>query len=125
MHLAQNADLYLISVGELEETSVLRTQDIMTADELRNIQESGAVCDSLGKLFDIDGREIKHPLSERTVAIATDELRGRNVVLLTGGLEKVRATIALLRSGIVKGLVIDGDTALALAKSMQLTDGLA
>ncbi|SAL74047.1 transcriptional regulator [Caballeronia telluris] len=122
MQLARNADLYLISVGELEETSVLRTQDILTADELRNIQESGAVCDSLGKLFDINGREINHPLSHRTVAIETNELRGRNVVLLAGGLEKVRATIALLRSGIVKGLIIDGDTAVALAQSALVLD---
>jgi DNA-binding transcriptional regulator LsrR (DeoR family) len=125
MQLARNADLYLISVGELEETSVLRTQDIMTADEMRNIKESGAICDSLGKLFDIEGREINHPLSHRTVAIATHELRGRNVVLLAGGLEKVRATIALLRSGIVKGLVIDGDTAMSLAETLQAMDGQA
>jgi DNA-binding transcriptional regulator LsrR (DeoR family) len=43
-------------------------------------------------------------------------------VLLAGGREKVRATIALLRSGIVKGLIIDGDTALALAQSMHVVD---
>jgi DNA-binding transcriptional regulator LsrR (DeoR family) len=122
IQLARNADLYLISVGELEETSVLRTQDIMTSEEMTNIKESGAVADSLGKLFDIEGKEINHPLSHRTVAIATDDLRGRNVVLLAAGLEKVRATIALMRSGIVKGLIIDGDTALALAQTLQLVD---
>lgn len=116
MQLARSADLYLISVGELEETSVLRTEDILTADEVANIHASGAVCDSMGKLFDIEGREIAHPLSRRTVAIGPDELRGRNVVLLVGGLEKVRATIALLRTGIVKGLIIDGDTASELAR---------
>lgn len=119
MQLARMADLYLISVGELEETSVLRTEKILTEEEVRNIQASGAVCDSMGKLFDIDGHEIEHPLSRRTVAISPDELRGRNVVLLVGGLEKVRATIALLRSGIVKGLIIDGDTAAELARQMK------
>jgi DNA-binding transcriptional regulator LsrR (DeoR family) len=118
MELARTADLYLISVGELKETSVLRTQDILTADEVENIKASGAVCDSLGKLFDIDGREIEHPLSQRTLAIGTNELRGRNVVLLAGGIEKVQATIALLRSGIVKGLIIDGDTAARLVTQM-------
>lgn len=118
MELARAADLYLISVGELKETSVLRTQDILTAEEVENIKASGAVCDSLGKLFDIDGLEIEHPLSQRTLAISTDDLRGRNVVLLAGGIEKVQATIALLRSGIVKGLIIDGDTAIRLAAHM-------
>ncbi len=118
MELARAADLYLISVGELKETSVLRAQDILTAEEVRNIKASGAVCDSLGKLFDIDGREIEHPLSQRTLAIGTSELRSRNVVLLAGGVEKVQATMALLRSGIVKGLIIDGDTAVRLAVHM-------
>jgi DNA-binding transcriptional regulator LsrR (DeoR family) len=36
-------------------------------------RESGAVCDSLGKLFDIDGREINHPLGHRTVGIETNK----------------------------------------------------
>jgi DNA-binding transcriptional regulator LsrR (DeoR family) len=125
MELARTADLYLISVGELKETSVLRTQDILTAEELHNIQASGAVCDSLGKLFDIEGREIEHPLSQRTLAIGPNELRGRNVVLLAGGVEKVRATIALLRSGIVKGLVIDGDTAVELTEQIRVPSAAA
>lgn len=123
MELARAADLYLISVGELADTSLLRTQDILTSAELDNIRAAGAVCDSLGKLFDIDGREIRHPLSNRTLAIGPDELRGRNVVLLVGGREKIRPTIALLRSGVVKGLIIDGDTAAELVAVMSRAAG--
>ncbi|OXI43845.1 sugar-binding transcriptional regulator [Burkholderia aenigmatica] len=118
MELARAADLYLISVGELKDTSVLRTQEILTSDELASIRESGAVADSIGKLFDMHGCEIEHPLSQRTLAIDTADLRSRNVVLLAGGVEKTRATLALLRSGIVKGLIIDGDTAIQLRDTM-------
>jgi DNA-binding transcriptional regulator LsrR (DeoR family) len=35
-------------------------------------------------------------------------------VLLSAGTAKTAATAALLRSGIVRGLIIDGDAALAL-----------
>ncbi len=119
VELARAADLYLISVGELQETSVLRSENILTADEVAALRASGAVCDSMGKLFDLQGREIEHPIIQRTVAIRPQDLRGRNVVLLVGGLEKVEATVGLLRSGLVRGLVIDGDTAAALLRRVE------
>lgn len=114
VEMARAADLYLISVGELQETAVLRLQDMISAEEMQSVRDSGAVCDTLGKLFDIHGREVPHPLSRRSLAVGTEHLMGRNVVLLAAGLEKTLAIIALLRSGLVRGLIIDGDTALAV-----------
>lgn len=118
VEMARAADLYLISLGELEETSVLRLQDMISAEEMRSVREAGAVVDTLGRLFDIHGREVPHSLSERTLAVSTDYLRGRDVVLLAAGLEKTMPTIALLRSGIVRGLIIDGDTALSVREHL-------
>jgi DNA-binding transcriptional regulator LsrR (DeoR family) len=46
---------------------------------------------------------------------STDDLRSHDVVLLVAGIEKVQATIGLLRSGIVKGSITDGDIAVRLA----------
>jgi DNA-binding transcriptional regulator LsrR (DeoR family) len=119
VEMARAADLYLISLGELQETSVLRLQDMISAEEMQSVRDSGAVGDTLGKLFDINGNEVPHSLSERSLAVGTDYLRGRDVVLLAAGLEKTVATIALLRSGIVKGLIIDGDTALSVATQIK------
>ena len=56
-----------------------------------------------------------HDLSRRTLAVEPENLRGRHVVLLAGGLEKIAAISGLLRAGLVSGLITDGDTALALA----------
>ena len=111
MELAWSADLYLISVGELAETSVLRQQQIITADEMRSLREHGAVCDTLGAFFDAKGQIVRHPLGDLSLTVGAENLRGRNVVLLAAGLEKVSAIAALLRSGLVRGLIIDGDTA--------------
>lgn len=116
MALARSADLFLISAGELTETSFLRTQDMLSTAELHSIRARGAVCDTLGRLFDAAGREIHHPLSSRTLAVEPESLRGRHVVLLAGGLEKVDAITGLLRAGLVKGLIVDGDTGLAIAQ---------
>ena len=75
----------------------------------------GAGCDTLGRLFDARGGEVAHDLSRRTLAVDPEHLRGRHVVLVAGGLEKLAAITGLLRAGLVAGLVTDGDTALALA----------
>ncbi len=116
--LARSADLFLISVGELLETSFLRTQAMMSAAELRSVRARGAVADSLGRLFDRDGAQVEHELAHRTLAVEFEGLRGRDVVLLSGGVEKVDAVQALLHAGIVQGLVIDGDAARVLASRL-------
>ncbi len=114
MALGRSADLFLISAGELTEGAFLRMQDMLSAAELASIRARGAVCDTLGRLFDAGGREIHHPLSSRTLAVEPESLRGRHVVLLAGGLEKVEAIMGLLGAGLVKGLIVDGDTGLAI-----------
>jgi DNA-binding transcriptional regulator LsrR (DeoR family) len=114
VELAWSADLYLISVGELAETSVLRQQAIITTDEMNSLREHGVVCDTLGAFFDANGQIVRHPLGELSLSVGAENLRGRNVVLLSAGLEKTAATAALLRSGLVRGLIIDGDSAARL-----------
>jgi DNA-binding transcriptional regulator LsrR (DeoR family) len=111
LDLALSADLYLISVGEMTETAVLRQQEMISAEELLSLRALGAVADTLGVFFDAEGRLIPHPVTQRAVAAPFERLRGRDVVLLAAGTEKTAATAALLRTGLVKGLIIDGDTA--------------
>lgn len=116
LHLARNADLYLISVGELTETSLLRQQRMISADELAELHRLGAVCDTLGLFFGQDGQAIDHPVSRRSLAVEFDRLVGRDVVLLGAGIEKVTAIAALLRTGVARGLIVDGDAARMLAQ---------
>lgn len=109
--LARRADLYLISVGELTESSILRQQGMVPATELEDALAHGAVADTLGCLFDKQGQILPHPVSTRMLAVDIADLKGRDVVLLAGGIEKLEAIHALLRSGLVRGVIIDGDTA--------------
>jgi DNA-binding transcriptional regulator LsrR (DeoR family) len=112
--LGLEADLYLISVGEMTETAILRQQDMISREELRSLRGLGAIGDTLGVFIDASGRLVRHAVTERALAIPFDRLRGRDVVLLAAGPEKVLATAALLKTGAVKGLVIDGDAATLL-----------
>ena len=88
---------------------------MITADELQTARDCGAVCDTLGKLFARDGRPVDHPINSRTIAVDIEDIRGRDIVLLSGGLEKIDAIQAVLSSGLIRGLIIDGDTARVLA----------
>jgi len=114
LDLARHTDLALISVGELTDASLLRQQDMITAQELTDLRAAGAVGDTNGLFFDARGELVDHPLAERTIAVGFDELARARTILLSAGVAKVPATLALLRSGIVDGLVIDGDSALEL-----------
>ena len=114
--LARAATMHLISVGELQEGALLREQSMLSETELGGVRAAGAVCDTLGRLFAADGREIEHDVSRRTLAFDVADLRHKTVVLLAGGPEKVAAIAALLSSGLVTTLIVDGDTALALTR---------
>ncbi len=82
------------------------------------MRAQGAVAGSLGRLFDRTGAQVEHELAHRTLALEFEQLHGRDVVLLSGGLQKVEAVRALLRTGTVQGLVIDGDAARVLAATL-------
>ena len=84
---------------------------MLSARDLDSLHASGAVCDTLGKFFDRSGRLVDHEMNARTLAIDPLSLRGRDVILLGAGIQKVEAIDALLRSRIVRGLIVDGDTA--------------
>lgn len=118
LDMARNADLTLISVGELTENSLLRQSDMITASEVEELFEAGAVGDTNGIFFDANGLPVDHVLNRRTIAIGFDDLARSQTVLLSAGVEKASATSALLRSGIIDSLVIDGDTARRIYESI-------
>ncbi|WP_425073582.1 sugar-binding transcriptional regulator [Sagittula sp. S175] len=117
LDMARRPDMAIISVGELTPASLLHRSGMLTAEELDTLHAAGAVGDTNGIFFDRDGQPVEHPLNQRTLAVDFAALRASHTVLLCGGLEKAEATRALLRSGIVRTLVIDGDTACRLVDS--------
>jgi len=114
LELARSTTVSYISIGELTQTSLLRQQEMISAIELAELRAAGAVGDTNGIFFDAEGHPVDHPLNGRTIALGFDQLRAANVVALVAGQSKVHAARAFLKSGIPKGLIIDGDTALRL-----------
>ncbi|MDW9639222.1 sugar-binding transcriptional regulator [Sinorhizobium meliloti] len=115
LEIARSASVCFISAGELTEDSLLRRQGMISSAELESLRQAGAVGDTNGIFFDSEGRQVDHELNERTIALGFEELKALPVLLLIAGEEKVQAARALLRSGVINGLIIDGDAAEALA----------
>jgi DNA-binding transcriptional regulator LsrR (DeoR family) len=114
--LARSAGLCLTSIGELGPNSLLSRQRMLSAADLKSLRAAGAVGDMLGKFFDPDGKVVHHEITDRTAAVELTDIRKGALVVLGAGLEKVAAIRAILRSGIPKGLIVDGDTALQLVQ---------
>lgn len=115
MALGRSATMAYISIGELREESLLRRQSMIGGAELAELKALGAVGDTNGLFFDAEGRAVDHPLNKRTIALGFDDLRKISTVALVAGRSKLSAARGFLCSGIARGLIIDGDTALELA----------
>ena len=123
LEMARTPDLAIISVGELTEQSLLRRSGMISQSELAQLHAQGAIGDTNGIFFDSSGRPVDHELNYRTLAVDFETLAKTHTVLLSGGIEKAEATLALLKSGIVKTLIVDGDTANEIARlNLQQSD---
>lgn len=118
LDIARTTTVAYVSIGELTETSLLRQQEMITREELAELRELGAVGDTNGIFFNDYGQAIDNELAHRTIALPLEELENASVVALVAGLSKVRAAKAILRSGKCHGLIIDGDSALAVSESV-------
>ena len=112
--LAREASVAYISIGELTESSLLRRQGMISAEELASLRAAGAVGDTNGLFFDAAGSPVDHELNRRTIALGFEDLERIGAIALVAGVAKRDAAHAFLQSGVCRGLVIDGDTALRL-----------
>lgn len=114
MEIARSASVCFISAGELTEDSLLRRQSMISRAELESLRKCGAIGDTNGIFFDSEGMQVDHDLNRRTIALGFEELKQMPVILLIAGQDKASAAKGLLKSGIINGLIIDGDAAEAL-----------
>ena len=120
LNMARKPDFAIISVGELTKTCLLRQSNMISDTDLHELHQAGAIGDTNGIFFNREGSPVDHSLNKRTLAVGFDVLRNSHTILLSGGIEKTEATIALLKSKIVKTLIIDGDTALKINKTIKM-----
>jgi DNA-binding transcriptional regulator LsrR (DeoR family) len=109
--LAGRADLIIASFGDASRNSFLSTADLVLAHEIETLSADGAVADMLGKFFDRSGAIVDSPLNRRTPGISVERMREIELLLLAAGIAKREPLLALLSSGLVNRLIVDGDLA--------------
>ncbi|MEJ7667476.1 MAG: sugar-binding transcriptional regulator [Casimicrobiaceae bacterium] len=108
LELARKTDLVLIGIGNL------KNRPAIYESERRALAALGIVGEILGQFLDREGRTVHCDMAQRSISLRLEELRGRTVIGIAGGPDKVDAIRATLRSGLLSGLITDETTARAI-----------
>jgi DNA-binding transcriptional regulator LsrR (DeoR family) len=113
--LARKASLLFVGIGQIHSDGFLVSSGMIRPDEVTELKREGACADLLGHFFNADGALLDIDLSARATSMNPEELKKHSIVAVAGGLAKVAALRAVLKSGLLHGLIIDEVTASALA----------
>jgi DNA-binding transcriptional regulator LsrR (DeoR family) len=114
--LAREADVVVVGIGELSAQAHLLETGMITPEEFAELEREGAVGEVLGHFFAAAGRSVEADINRRALGLEPADLRGKEVVAIAGGRGKARAIAAVLRSGLLTGLVTDESTARRLVE---------
>jgi len=118
LRVARNADIALVGIGGISaETTHYIEAELITADQLRQLEAEGAVGDIGGQFIQASGRLHPCTLNQCVISLTLDELRRiPNTIAVAAGPAKVRAILGALRSGVLNVLCTDQQTAAELVR---------
>jgi len=118
LNASRKADILLLGIGNLDPKSSRYVQaDMISAAQIKALEGEGAVGDIGGMFYNIDGD--LHPCSynERMIGLTMDEMRQiPNTIAVAMGRKKVKAILGALKTGVIKILSTDLETARAVLK---------
>ncbi len=120
LRLASEATLLMMGIGSLQHEAFLSLAGVITPEELAQVRAAGAEGEVLGYFYDARGQLVDSKLHGRVVALPLPRARkprhaaAAMVVAVAGGAEKATAIDAVLRSGLLTGLITDELTARTL-----------
>ncbi|MEX3985042.1 sugar-binding transcriptional regulator [Paraburkholderia sp. EG287A] len=112
--LAAHADLMVVGIGSVDEDAQLVASQMIEPAEIEEVRSKGGKGELLGHFFSDAGESVETSLAARTVAPPLADLTSRRIVAIAGGASKIAAIRAVLKSGLLSGLITDEATALAL-----------
>ena len=120
--LARAAELYVVGIGEVGSQAHMLATGTVTEKELREVKRAGAVGEGIGRFLDKTGKAVAAELNDRAVALKLEEIKGKSVVAIAGGANKIEAIKAVLESHVIKGLITDEATAKAIVDTLDGSD---
>lgn len=105
---ARQVEFAVVGVGNPIESSTYRNLGYISNNEVKDIQESGAVGDILGSFFNQKGIPVNASFTSRMIGLTIDDLKNiPEVVVLASGKEKIKSIEALLKLNLANHLIID------------------
>lgn len=116
LNKARRADVALIGIGDLSESSYLVKMGWYTAAEIARARMNGTVADLSGYDFlDIDGQPSAPELQHRVIGLSHEDFRRiPNVIAVASEQNKVLSLLGSLRSGIINTLATSASNARAI-----------
>jgi DNA-binding transcriptional regulator LsrR (DeoR family) len=115
LEAAGRADLALVGIGGTDDGCTMVRSGCLSAEEIAQLRDRGAVGDVLGNYMDIEGRPVASPHRDRLVALSIDDLRRiETVIAVVSEAEKPPAILGTLRAGVIDVLVVDAGNARAV-----------
>ncbi|WP_176475906.1 sugar-binding transcriptional regulator [Halomonas salipaludis] len=107
--IAVEADLTMVGLGAVPDMghSLLMELGEIDQHDAGSLREAGAVAEILGQFLDAHGELVESPINERALGLSLAQLRNHHIVAVACGEEKVEAITAVLKAGLLKGLITD------------------
>jgi DNA-binding transcriptional regulator LsrR (DeoR family) len=124
---ARNANIALVGIGGISpETSHYVDAELITADQLRQLEAEGAAGDIGGQFIRESGELHPCAINHCMIGLTLDQLRTiPYTIAVAAGTAKVRAILGALRSGVLNALCTDQQTAAELVRLGQAEPSLA
>jgi len=127
LRAARGAHIALVGIGGISaDTTHYLDAELMTADQLRQLEADGAVGDIGGQFIRETGELDLCALNECMISLTLEDLRSiPNTIAVAAGTAKVKAILGALRSGVLNALCTDQQTAEELVRLVQQEAGSA
>ncbi len=109
--MSRRAGLYVAGIGEVDRESFIAKAGMLDDADVDAVIASGACAEILGQFFTMNGTHVPNAVSDRAMAPRIEDLQSHKIVALAGGTAKTRAIRAILKSGLLFGLITDEATA--------------
>jgi DNA-binding transcriptional regulator LsrR (DeoR family) len=107
LRLFEEVTVAVVAVGSWD-PPISQLQELMRPTDRAVLQKRGVQAEVAGILLDSDGRLVGQDFAERCLSISAEGLlKVPRVIAVAGGAPKVKAVLAVVRSGLITSLVTD------------------
>lgn len=115
LRMVRRLDMALLSAVDLSRASKALEYGVISRETCQSLRAAGAVGDICGHYLDANGVPVRHPIAERTINPALDDLRAvPELVLAAGGTQKVSIIRGAILAKLCHVLITDEAAAAAL-----------